>query len=134
MERNRGDMDTALGDHTMSTGRSDFVSTGGHGVCLHQDRWDEVRAALRRIEDKVDKLDGDHDDLHHKMFEGNGKPAIIPTLELRVASLEREIVPRDDVRDMVSAFKVGRTIIMAIATVAAVGFAGIAFWHFFKRA
>ena len=47
-----------------------------HEVCLHPERWQEVRDALKRIEDKLDRLDDSHGDLHKRMFVGNGTPAM----------------------------------------------------------
>ena len=98
----------------------------GHETCLHPERWDHVTKSLERIEGKLDT--------HNvRLFEGNGHEAIIPAFDKRLFKLEAAVVPRDDVMQMVNAFRVGRGIIIAIATVAAIGFAGMVFWHFFRR-
>lgn len=51
-----------------------------HNQCFHPERWQEVRDALKRIEEKLDKLDDGHNDLHKRVFIGNGQPAMLTTL------------------------------------------------------
>lgn len=115
------------------SGRAERIELTSHGVCLHPERWERVEgkvdgntAALERIERKLE---------HHnvKLFEGNGREAIIPSFDKRLSKLEEAVVPRDDVMQMVNAFRVGRGIILGIATVAAIGFLGTLFWHLFQR-
>lgn len=121
----------------MTSGRSEHIQNGGTthpAVCLHEERWQIIKEHLSRIEEKVDLLASDHTDHVKKMFEGNGKPAIIPDLSHRVASIEAAMLPRDDVRDVVVAFKAGKAILWTVGVVAAIGFAGILFWHLFKKA
>jgi hypothetical protein len=128
-----------VGQENMS-GRSDFIENGGHLGCKFPERWQEVhddrkafKDILTRIEGKLDTLANDHN--HHvtKMFQGNGKPAIIPTLENRLTLLETAMVPHDDVVEMVNAFKIGKGCIISIASVAALGFLAILFWHLFQK-
>jgi len=109
----------------MSTGRSEFAENGGHSICLHPERWQSVDEALKRIEEKLDR--------HAvKLFEGNGHEAIIPAYDKRLSKLESNMLPRDDVRDVVQAFKVGKGILYAVGIVAAIGAAAMVFWHFFQ--
>jgi hypothetical protein len=107
------------------SGRSEFIGNGGHAVCLHTERWDVTLATMQRIERKLD---------HHnqKLFEGNGHEAIIPAYDKRLSKLESNMLPRDDVRDVVQAFKVGKGILYAVGIVAAIGAAAMVFWHFFQ--
>ena len=123
------------------TGRSEFVENGGHAVCHFPARWQEVqddrrafKESLERIEAMLTKLSDDHDEHVKKLFEGNGHPAIIPDLKQRLALLEGNVLPRDDVRDVVQAFKVGKSVLYTVGLVAAVGFCGILFWHLFRKA
>ena len=37
-------------DMESPTGRAQFITHGGHAVCLHNDRWDEIKATMKRIE------------------------------------------------------------------------------------
>ena len=94
-------------------------------ICLHEDKWESVEKGNARIEAKLDKL-------YEKLFDGNGTPAIIPAFTIRLTNLERDTVPRDDLVEMLKAFKVGKALCWAIGSVAAIGAAGMAFFHFFK--
>ena len=94
-------------------------------VCLHEDRWENVERGNSRIEAKLDKL-------YEKLFDGNGTPAAIPAIHNRLTILEKDSVPRDDLVEMLKAFKVGKALCWAIGSVAAIGAAGMAFFHFFK--
>lgn len=35
---------------------------------------------MKRIEEKIDRLDDNHDDLHKHLYIGNGKPSVMATL------------------------------------------------------
>jgi hypothetical protein len=120
-----------------TTGRAEFIN---NHQCAFPARWQEIqddrksfREALERIEAVLSKLSDDHDEHVRKLFEGNGHPAIIPDLKQRLATLEGNIMPRDDVRDVVQAFKVGKAILWTVGMVAAVGFSATLFWHLFKK-
>jgi hypothetical protein len=107
------------------SGRSEFIANGGHAVCLHTERWDVTLETMQRIERKLDSH-------NKKLFEGNGHEAIIPAYDKRLSKLESNMLPRDDVRDVVQAFKVGKGILYAVGVVAAIGAAAMLFWHFFQ--
>lgn len=109
--------------------------------CAFPEKWQEVqddrryfRETLTRIETKLDGLADDHDTHVKKMFEGNGKPAIIPSFDKRIEKLEAAMVPRDDVVEMVKAYSVGKRIILGVAAVASIGFAATLFFHLFRKA
>lgn len=93
--------------------------------CLHEDKWDIVEDRTERIENKLDKL-------YEKLFDGNGAPAAIPDITRRLTVLEHDAVSRDDIIEMLRAFKVGKALCWAIGSVAALGAVATIFFHFFK--
>lgn len=94
--------------------------------CLHEERWEHILSELENSSLLIR-------DIHHKLFIGNGREAMIPSLDKRITRLEDGLIPRDDMRDVLQAYRVGRYLISGIALVAAVGFLGILFWSLFQR-
>lgn len=120
---------------TGTTGRAEYQRGN---VCAFPERWQEVqddrkyfREQLADIKALLTKLSSDHDEHVKKLYTGNSHPAVIPTINQRITTLEQTVLPRDDVRDVVVAFKVGKAILITVAGVAALGFLGILFWHLF---
>ena len=52
------------------------------------------------MQSTLDELKDGHDSLHHKMFEGNGQPAIIPALHTRLTVIEGQLLPANDMRTL----------------------------------
>lgn len=52
---------------------------------------------------QLESLTGSHHDLKHKMFDGNGQPAVIPEIKTRLALVEDRMIPRDELQEMMDA-------------------------------
>lgn len=102
--------------------------------CTQEPRLVGMEAKINSIEERNAETHALVKDLHTRLLLGNGKPAIVVDFDKRLTSLEGTVVPHDDVQEMLGAFRVGKTLIMAVATVAVIGFSAMLFWHFFKPA
>lgn len=53
------------------------------------------------VQSTLNGLKDGHAELHHRMFEGNGQPAIIPELHTRLAVVEKQLLPTEKLRSMI---------------------------------
>jgi len=69
--------------------------------------------------------------LRKDLFENNGTEAIIPAIQTRIRDLEKQMVPHDDLHDVVRDYKFGKTILAYLTLCAVVGGAAYVFFHLF---
>ena len=130
----------APNEHHIETRSYDGPERRAH-ICDQSDRIAHIEAEQAAVKTSISFMLAQSSEtnsivkhLEQKLLTGNGKDAIVVEWDKRLTKLESSIVPRDDVMEMVSAFKIGRGCIISIATVAAIGFLAILFWHLFKKA
>ena len=70
--------------------------------------------------------------LNKKLLENNGTEAILPALNTRISKIEGQMLPHDDLHDVVRDYKLGRAILFYLTLCAVVGGAAILFWHLFN--
>ena len=71
--------------------------------------------------------------LRRDLFTSNGHDAIIPAIHHRLEAMENQMLPHDDLHDVIRDYKWGKTILAYLTMCAIVGGAAILFWHLFQK-